>query len=475
MITRREILRDVLVASAGIIVTSQWSPGFGRDEDRLKPLLHPDDPWAAVPDILGRIVPPVFPKRDFLITRYGGDIAKAINACHRAGGGRVVVPKGDYLTGPVRLLSRVELHLDAGATLRFSNDPEKYPLVYTRWEGVELMNYSPLVYAFECEDVAVTGDGTLDGQADEKHWWNWKPASGPSDRSQPEPPAPQVADRMQLMEQAEHGLPVEQRIYGKGHFLRPTFIEPYRCRNVLIEGVTVKNAPFWNIHPTLCTNVTVRGVKVIANGPNTDGCDPESCRGVLIEDCVFDTGDDCIALKSGRNADGRRVNVPVEDVIIRRLQMKAGHGGITIGSEISGGARNIFAEKCTLDSPTLERGLRMKSNTMRGGVIENVFVRDIEIGNVLFAPIEIDLRYEARESGPFLPVVRNIVVERMRSAHSRYGLYIRGLEQAPVRGVTLRDCTFRGVTNGQVIEGAVDVTLRGMIVEAAPARKEGTR
>jgi polygalacturonase len=464
MITRRVLLRDAFLAGAGIALVS-----------RIPLLAAETDPWSAVPDILSRIVPPTFPKRDFLITKYSGDINKAIEACHRAGGGRVIVPKGDHLTGPIRLQSHVELHLDSGATLRFSTDPDKYPTVYTRWEGVELMNYSPLVYAFQCEDIAITGGGTLDGQADEKHWWNWKPSSGPTDRSQPEAPGPQVADRLQLMEQGERGVPVEQRMYGKGHFLRPTFVEPYRCKNILIEGVTIQNAPFWNLHPTLSSNVTVRGVTVIANGPNTDGCDPESCRGVLIEDCVFDTGDDCIALKSGRNADGRRVNVPVEDVVIRRCQMKRGHGGITIGSEITGGARNIFAEKCSLDSPTLERGLRMKSNTLRGGVIENVYVRDIEIGNVQLAPIEIDLRYEARESGSFLPVVRNIVVERMRSAHSRYGLYIRGLEQAPVRGVTLRDCTFRGVTNGHVIEGAVGVTLDGVIVEAAPPKKEGTK
>ncbi|HYM60189.1 MAG TPA: glycosyl hydrolase family 28 protein, partial [Thermoanaerobaculia bacterium] len=214
------------------------------------------------------------------------------------------------------------------------------------------------------------------------------------------------------------------------------------------------------------------GVTAISHGPNNDGCDPESCRGVLIEDCLFDTGDDCIALKSGRNADGRRVNVPIEDVIIRHCRMKAGHGGITVGSEVSGGARNIYAEQCTLDSPDLERGLRLKTNTARGGFIENVFVRDIEIGTVQWAPIEIDLRYDSKETGKFLPVVRNIQVLRMRSAHSRYGLYIRGLEQAPVRDIVVRDSTFRGVADGHVIEGAVNVALAGLTVEAAPKGDE---
>ncbi|MEO6488063.1 MAG: glycoside hydrolase family 28 protein [Thermoanaerobaculia bacterium] len=474
---RRALLRNVAIAGAGLTLVGTRQTAWAVADPQLNVPLS--DPWSAVPELLRRIVPPRFPARDFVITKYGTDasvaIRKAIDACHRAGGGRVVIPAGDYLTGPIQLKSRVELHLQPGATLRFWQDPASYPLVFTRWEGIELMNYSPLVYAFECEDVAITGQGTLDGQADWDHWWPWKgkPRPGmPSDRSMPDVPAPQVADRDQLIRQGEEGIPVAKRVYGAGHYLRPSFIEPYRCRNVLIEGVTIRNAPFWVMHPTLCTNVTVRKVKVISHGPNNDGCDPESCRGVLIEECLFDTGDDCIALKSGRNADGRRVNVPIEDVIIRNCVMKDGHGGITIGSEISGGARNIFAEKCRLDSPDLERGLRMKTNTLRGGTIENVFVRDIEIGNVSFAPIEIDLRYEARDSGPFLPIVRNVLVERMRSSRSRYGLYIRGLEQAPVRGMVVRDSVFRGVAEGHVIEGAVDVMLSGLVVEAAPKEKK---
>jgi polygalacturonase len=445
----------------------------------------PADPWERVPAVLRRIVPPRFPARDFVITKYGatpdstGDagegIRKAIEACHAGGGGRVVVPKGDFVSGPIRLQSRVELHLEAGATLRFSQDPARYPLVLTRWEGVELMNYSPLIYALDCEDVAVTGEGTLDGQADERHWWPWKGVTTGRRKDVTKnvaPPAPQVADRDALFKLAEEGVPVEKRVFGSGHFLRPSFVEPYRCRNVLIEGVTIINAPFWVIHPTLSSNVTVRGVKVVSHGPNNDGCDPESSRDVLIEDSIFDTGDDCIALKSGRNADGRRINVPVENVIIRRCKMTAGHGGITMGSEVSGGVRNVFAENCRLDSPDLERALRLKTNTARGGFIEDIFVRDIEVGQVQLAPIEIDLRYEPAESGTHLPIVRNVLVERMRSEHSRHGVYIHGLEAAPIRNVIIRDCTFRGVVAGHVIDGTVDITMQNVTVEAAPPKKE---
>ena len=467
MINRRELVRDVLLAGAGLAL----APRIAWSHAMRPPLeVDPRDPWASLPKLLARIRPPQIPRRDFVITKYR-TIDKAIDAAYKAGGGRVVVPAGDFETGAIHLKSRVELHVAAGATLRFTRDTSKYPLVLSRWEGVELMNYSPLIYAYECEDIAVTGEGTLDGQADEEHWWPWKGVTTGKRADvtkNNEGPAPQLADRNQLFQQAEDGVPVAQRIYGPGHFLRPSFIEPYRCANVLIEGVTIRNAPFWVTHPTLCVNVTVRGIKVISHGPNNDGCDPESSHDVLIEDCLFDTGDDCIALKSGRNADGRRLHTPVENVLVRNCVMKDGHGGITVGSEISGGARNVFAEKCRLDSEHLERALRFKTNTLRGGVIENVFVRDIEIGTVNLAPIEIDLRYEPRDSGPFIPEVRNVLVERMKSKQSKYALYIRGLEQAPVRNIVVRDSEFRGVAQGHVIEGAVELTLDRVITEAAP-------
>jgi len=425
------------------------------------------DPWAAVPEILNRIKPPSFPAREFVIKAQSGTdasaaIAKAIDACAKAGGGHVVIPEGDFLTGPIRLRSHVDLHLAKGATLRFSQDPAAYPLVRTRWEGVELMNYSPLIVATDCEDIAITGEGTLDGQADEHHWWNWKPEK---------PPQPQKSDRDALFAFNVRQTPVAERLFGSGHYLRPTFVEPQNCKNVLIEGVTFRNAPFWVLHPLLSSNITIRRVTIIGRGPNTDGADPESCRDVLIEDCIFETGDDCIALKSGRNEDGRRINVPIENVVIRGCRMKAGHGGITVGSEVSGGARNIFAENNQLDSPDLERGVRLKTNSARGGFIENVYARDIEIGTVLLAPLEIDARYQD-ESGSFPPAVRDIMIERVQSEHSRHGLVIRCSTDTPVCAAVVRDCTFRGVTNGHIIEGAVDLTLSNVRVEAVKEKND---
>ncbi|HLA79105.1 MAG TPA: glycoside hydrolase family 28 protein [Vicinamibacteria bacterium] len=426
------------------------------------------DPWARLPEILARIQPPAFPARDFLLTAFGGRgdgkhdntraFAAAIAACHRAGGGRVVVPAGDFPTGPIHLRSRVNLHLTDGATIRFSRDPAKYlPLVLTRFEGVELMNYSPLIYAFEQQDIAITGAGTLDGQAGPEHWWHWKKAEGAES---------QKPDRTRLFRQAEDGVPVAARVYGAGHYLRPSFIEPYRSRSVLIEGVTIRNSPMWVIHPVLSQNVTVRGVKVVSPGPNNDGCNPESSADVLIEDSLFDTGDDCIALKSGRNADGRRLGVPVERVVVRRCRMRAGHGGVTIGSEISGGARDVFAENLEMSSPELERGLRIKTNAMRGGVIENVFARDVKVGEVGSA-IEVDMLYEEGEAGSFLPVVRNLRVERMTVEKAVHALFVRTLARSPLGGLLVRDSSFRGVAQGNRIEGTMDLELQNVSFEAA--------
>ena len=275
--------------------------GLEMEQLRAAPASAPSTAqgWDLAAEILARIRAPAFPDRDFPITDFGavaGDRAdctaalrQAIAACHAAGGGRVRVPAGVWRTGAIQLLSRVNLHLDAGATLRFSTAPAAYlPVVFTRWEGVECMNYSALIYAFEQQDIAVTGAGVLDGGASEDNWWAWKQA-------------PQAAARARLQELGVRGAPVAERVFGEGSFLRPNFIQPYRCHNVLIEGVTILRSPMWELNPVLCTNVTVRGVRINSHGPNNDGCDPESCRDVLIEGCVFDTGDDCIAIKSGRN------------------------------------------------------------------------------------------------------------------------------------------------------------------------------
>ena len=457
-------------AGAAFVGPMAWS-GCARAPEIAAPP-SATDPWSRVPEILARIQPPTFPGRDFAIEDYGAvadgrtdatdAIARAVAACAQAGGGRVLVRGGVFLSAPIHLQSNVNLHIEEGATIRFTRDYARYlPAVFTRWEGMELMNYSPLIYAFEQENVAVTGTGTLDGNANEEYWWPWK---GREEYGWIEGQPEQSDARNRLMAMVEDGAPVEERAFGEGDYLRPSFIQPYRCRNVLVEGVTIVNSPMWEIHPVLCTNVTVRGVHVDSHGPNNDGCNPESCRDVLIEDCYFDTGDDCIALKSGRNADGRRLATPVENVVIQGCTMKDGHGGVVIGSEISGGARNIFARNCTMSSPNLDRALRIKTNSVRGGVVEHIFMRDIEVGQVADAAIRINFMYEEGDAGEFDPVVRDVEVRNLTCDRSERPLHLHGYADSPITNVRLINCRFDNVEEESIIEHVERLVIEDVYV-----------
>jgi polygalacturonase len=436
----------------------------------------PQEAWTGAASIRRRISPPEFPARNFPVTKYGArpdgttdstaSIREAIHACAAAGGGRVVVPEGRFLTGAIHLRSGVNLHLSDGAVLLFQTDPKAYlPAVYTRWEGMECMGYSPLIYAFNQRGIAITGKGTLDGRAGPDNWWPWK---GQKQHGWKQGDPHQGPARNRLMEMCERDAPPAGRIFAEGSMLRPQFIQPYRCTNVLIEGVTVVNSPMWEIHPVLCANVTVRNVTVSSHGPNNDGCDPECCRDVLIEGCKFDTGDDCIAIKSGRNRDGRRVNVPSENILIAGCEMKDGHGGVTIGSEVSGSVRNVFAENCRMDSPHLDRALRLKTNAVRGGVVENIYMRNVTIGQVADAVLHVDFHYEEGAKGDFMPVVRNIRMTEVACSKSRHALYLRGFEKSPITDVVLERCTFDGVQRPDVLEHVRGLVCREVKVNGAP-------
>jgi polygalacturonase len=403
--------------------------------------------WALANKIVRETKLPHFPKRDFLVTDFGAKtdgsnsskaFADAIAKCHEAGGGRVVAPKGAFVTGPIHLLSNVNLHVEEGCTLLFSTDPKHYlPAVFTRWEGMELMGYSPLVYAYKQENIALTGKGTLNGQANENTWWPWKGGKNWGKVGV----STQDAARKKLEQDAEVNRPVAERVYAEGAQLRPPFVQFYSCNTCLIEDVTITSSPFWLINPVLSQDVTVRGVTCSSLGPNSDGCDPESCKNVVIENCFFDTGDDCIAIKSGRNADGRRLNVPSENIVIRGCKMRNGHGGVVIGSEISGGARNIFAENCEMSSHDLERGLRFKTNSVRGGTIENVYFRNIIMGDVQTA-IVIDFGYEEGDAGAFTPTVKNIEVRNLQCKNAKQIFNVKGYERSPIRNLHLIDVQF---------------------------------
>ena len=431
-----------------------------------------EDPWDEMPRILQRIRAPRFPDRRFDAARYGasGDgkidcsaaIAKAIAECSAAGGGSVTFPQGVFFTGPIHLKSNVNLNVPAGATLKFTEETSRYlPLVYARWEGVECMNYSACIYADNAENIAVTGGGIIDGNSDCGHWWPWK---GRTNCGWRQGMVNQDRGRNLLFDLGARDVPVAERRLGEGYYLRPSLIQFCHSRNVLIDGVTLKNSPMFEINPVLCSNVTVSGVNIDSHGPNNDGCDPDSCTDVLIENCTFDTGDDCIAIKSGRNRDGRRVAAPTQNVVIRNCQMTDGHGGLTIGSEMSGGVRNVFVENCRLSSPNLNQALRFKTNAMRGGVIERVFFRNIEIGELSGAVLQIDFTYEEGEKGPERPVVRDIDIRNVTSRKSAYALELRGFASSPIRGLRLRDCSFGGVAQSNIVEHVEELAMANVKV-----------
>jgi unsaturated rhamnogalacturonyl hydrolase len=424
--------------------------------------------WDTLPGILERIRPPTFPALECNIIQYGAvpggeedatlAISRALDDCASRGGGRVLVPAGVFATGPIHLQSNIELHLADGATLRFSPDPARYlPVVLTRWEGIECMNYSPLIYARDALNIAITGQGTLDGSAGEDNWWRWA-------RHEPNQRSLAADDVAALNRMSEANVPVEQRVFGAGHYLRPNFIQIYSSRNVLIEGVKIVRSPMWEIHPVLSENVTVRRVEIVSHGPNNDGCNPDSSRDVLIEGCLFDVGDDCIAIKSGRNEDGRRVARPVENVIVRGSSMRDGHAGVAIGSEISGGANNIFIEDNRMDSPNLDRALRLKSNARRGGVIDGVYFRNGVVGRVSEALLTIDFLYEEGPRGDFPPTARNIWIENVKAESSPRLFYIAGFPAATIDGIHVKNTQIQSATATEVIEHAgrielVDVTV----------------
>lgn len=463
---RRSVLKTIAAGTASFLFPITAC----KNKSSARQIPDASNPWIQAEQIRKSIVKPRFPDQDFNITDYGavGDgikdntkaIRDAIEGCSAKDGGRVVVSNGVYRTGPVHLKSGVNLYIDKSATLSFLTDPKHYlPAVFTRWEGMEYMGYSPLIYAFEQENVAITGQGNLDGNADRTTWWPWKGNKQWGLKGF----ASQKEARINLFNDAENGVPPERRIYADGAYLRPPFIQPYKCRNVLIDGITIKNSPFWLIHPVLSENVIINGVTCQSLGPNSDGCDPESCKNVLIENCYFDNGDDCIALKSGRNADGRRLNTPCENVVIANCKMRAGHGGVVIGSEISGGARNIFVENCEMSSPDLDRGIRIKTNSHRGGVIENFYLRNINIGNVRDA-IVINFYYEEGDTGKFDPVVRNVVIENLYCREAQQVFKIRGYKRTPIEGLTLRNLRFEAAHKVGIIENVADLHTEELFI-----------
>ena len=422
------------------------------------------EPIPPVNDLA--LEPPVFPDHIFDVRDSGaaGDgtalnteaFRRAIKACSEEGGGTVLIPAGIWQTGPIHLHSNVNLHLEEGARVRFSTHPADYlPVVFTRWEGVECYNYSPLIYARDCENVAVSGEGVLDGQG--QAWWHWKTL--------------QQAAAKSLYDAESKRIPPDQRVFGTEEAaLRPQFLQTVGCRNVLVEGVTFVNGPMWTVHPVYCENVLVRGITVNSEGPNTDGLNPDSCRNVLVEGCTFHTGDDCVAINSGMNEDGWRVNRPCENVVIRNCVMSEGHGAIAIGSGMSGGVRNVYAHDCTVTGG--DQGIRLKSMRGRGGFVENVLFERFHMAGLRREAIVLNMFYgsstaASRSDRP--PAFRNIHVRDVTCESAGMAAALRGLPEQPIERVVLEDLRLNAV-EGIRCQDVDDLTLKnvGGVVQEEP-------
>lgn len=396
---------------------------------------NPDEPIAPIkaPFEMAQLQRPGFPDCTVSIVEHGavpgGDvkntaaIAQTIQTVVDAGGGRVLVPAGRWLTGPIHLKSNIDLHLEEGAILIFSDDFNDYlPCVLVRAGGVELYNYSPLVYARGCKNIAISGPGFLDGNAEA--WWDW-----------------QKKETRRGFEMGAAGVPVKERVFGTPEdAIRPSFIQLFDCTNVLLEGFTIGSGPNWTIHPVYCENMIVRDVTVDTDGPNNDGLDPDSCKNLLIENCIFSTGDDCVVLKSGYDQDGRRVGRPTENVVMRNCSSKRGHGGLVIGSEMSGSVRNVYMHDCDFEGT--DRVLRIKSRPGRGGVVENVWVKDVTARDLQREVVILNLDYTADKNpvkDQFMPYIRNIYVSNLAASGAPVAVRIVGLPDSIIENVSFTD------------------------------------
>lgn len=408
-----------------------------------------------VPFDMPTIKIPIFPQHIFDITKYGAiegskekntkAIAKAISECTKSGGGLVLIPKGKWLTGAIHLTSNVNLHLEKGAVLNFTDNPQDYlPAVQSSWEGMECFNYSPLIYAFECKNIAITGDGKIHAKID--LWREWMKR-----------PKEHLESSKKLYNMAAKGVPVEQRdmTKGNGHF-RPQFIQFNRCENILIEDISIRNSPFWTIHLLLCKDAVVRNVDVYAHGHNNDGIDPEMTQNLLVENCTFDQGDDAIVIKSGRNQDAWRLNTPSKNIVVRNCEVQDGHQLLAIGSELSGGVSNVYVHDCVFpfrkDAASLNNILYIKTNLRRGGYVNNIYVENIKAGKVrmgVFA-ISTDALYQWRDLVPTyekrLTKISGIHLKNITLDEAKIAINIQADPEMPAKDITFENITVKKIT-----------------------------
>jgi polygalacturonase len=425
-------------------------------------------PWPLANQILATVKPPVFPDKTFSVLGYGANgngttdntaaFAKAISACNAAGGGEVVVPAGTYLTGAIELKSNVNLHLADGAILMFSGDQSEYPLEPTRNQGIDLITFSPLIHAQNATNIGITGNGILDGTLTGK----WNKQVG--------------ANWNRLVQMEENSTPIAQRIFGPDHPLATTFVEPYNCTNVLIQGITIQNSHWWQMHPTLSTNVIIDHVTTTSSASHTDGCDPDGCDNVIIENCDLGAGDDNIAIKSGRNPDTQRVHKPSENIVVMNTQFHGPWGMIACGSEQTEGIQHVFGYNLSTDAGGLKwKGVRyvlyLKTSLQRGGYIKDINV-DHVTGQFNVAVAYVNMAYsgEHETGGSIPPVVTNINMSHITDKSAPQILDLVGLQSDPIGTITLSDCSFTGITRNSNIRNVKNLTYNNVSINGKPVQ-----
>jgi len=392
------------------------------------------DPWAKATQIVKNIKLPKIPSVSFNITDYGARKGKsfdslpairlAIKSLAKAGGGKIIVPTGLWrVDGPIHFVSNMELHLEKGAHLLFSGGGEHYlPVVKTRWEGTECYNYSPFIYALACQNISLTGRGKIDGQG-ESNFLPWRPK--------------QKQDQNKLRDMGRDGVPLEDRVFGNGHFLRPQFVQFFECKHVLVEDIEINDSPFWCVHPVYCDQVVVRNIKITSKHINSDGIDPDSSSNMLIEGCQFNVDDDGIAIKAGRDQDAWRVARKSFNIVIRDCDYTGTKGGgMAIGSEMSGGVTDVFVENYRI--PKCRHMLYFKANNDRGGEINRVYIRNIR-SSYAEAVIIFTNDYHSYRGGNAPTNFQNILMQDVKCDDCEVGLHIFGNPTAPVRSVILED------------------------------------
>lgn len=453
-IARRDFLRT------GVAVAAVAASSSGCESLAVRPPPKPTGGWDQVPAILARIVPPRFPDRDFDVTDFGAvangaadnyqAFAAAIEACNKAGGGRVVVPAAEssyLINGPIHLLSNVNLYLAEGSEVRFGSKPADYlPVVLIRYQGIRCYNYSPLIYAYQETNIAITGSGAFDGQA--YYWRDWEQLA--------------QSDWDLLQKMVGEGVPVEERIFGPGHHLRLTMFEPYDCKNILVQGVSFRESPFWTMHPVFCSNLTIKDVEVRPGLSNDDGCDPDSCTDVLIENCTFTTNDDNFSLKAGSGADAAGLHA-CENIVVQNCKtVMSGWGGFTIGSDTGSTVQNVFVQNCHIGR--CDSAFYIKSSSVVGGAVRNVYIRSCHAGNCGNFFI-IDSAYSGAR-GPTPPLFTNINLENVScDAADGIAFFLVGDDRNPILTVSLTDIAVGRARSIQSVENALFVTSSNVTVD----------